>query len=207
VLPQAAADELVRRALDRNGLRDAREEYAVGGVDDATTTVFTVDADGIAKTVSVYGLGFGDAGGDERTLRRLDHLATRLQRPRRWLPAGVPVTRFKPRVYRGVFVEEDPERAGLLAWPWDDLSPDDLHPVQDAPALSQADLTPQQVAILGAGSVTGSLIASPDGSAAWRLSVRPLLPDEAALDVAAPAGSPAPSAPVATPVVGDEVGY
>ena len=33
---------------------------------DATTTVFTVHADGIDKTVSVYGLGFGDDGPDGR---------------------------------------------------------------------------------------------------------------------------------------------
>ena len=69
-LSPAVADALITRALERYGLRDAREEYAVDGVADATTTVFTVHADGVDKTVSVYGLGFGD-GPHRRALRQL----------------------------------------------------------------------------------------------------------------------------------------
>ena len=71
-----------------------------------------------------------------------------------------------------------------MPWPWTDLSPADLQPLEDAVAYSQVDLRPDQVAVVADmpdGSASGIAIASPDGQAAWRLSVRPLLPDEAPL--------------------------
>ena len=60
-------------------------------------------------------------------------------------------------------------------------------------AISQADLTPEQVALLTDpnGGAYGFGIASPDGQSAWRLSVRPMLPDEAPLPPSAPAVAPA----------------
>ena len=192
-LSPAVADALITRALERYGLRDAREEYAIDGVADATTTVFTVHADGVDKTVSVYGLGFGD-GPQRRALRKLERLGVRLTDPRTWLPADVTVSEYQPELYRGVFTEDDPEGADVMPWPWTDLSPADLQPLEDAVAYSQVDLRPDQVAVVTDmldGSASGVAIASPDGQAAWRLSVRPLLPDEAPLPAAAPA-SPAP---------------
>lgn len=193
-LPPAVADALITRALERYGLRDAREEYAIDGVADATTTVFTVQADGVDKTVSVYGLGFGD-GQQRPAMRRFERLAARLTDPRTWLSANVTVSEYQPELYRGVFTEDDPEGTGLMPWPWTDLSPADLQPLEDAVAYSQVDLRPDQVtdvADILDGSASAVAIASPDGQAAWRLSVRPLLPDEAPLPAAAPA-SPAPS--------------
>ena len=71
-----------------------------------------------------------------------------------------------------------------MPWPWTDLSPADLQPLEDAVAYSQVDLRPDQVAVVTDmldGSASGIAIASPDGQAAWRFSVRPLLPDEAPL--------------------------
>jgi hypothetical protein len=197
VLPPAVADALVARALDRYGLRGAREEYLVRGVADATTTRFTVDADGVARTVSIYGLGFGE-GRARRALRRFERLATRLSGPRGWLPADVAVSDYRPERYRGVFLEEDPESADLVPWPWDDLSPADLRPFEDAHAYSQADLTPEQVArVIDAadGGQTAIAIASPDGQLAWRLFLRPSLPDDALLPpVVEPAASATPAA-------------
>jgi hypothetical protein len=210
-LSPAVADALITRALERFGLRKARDEYAVDGVADATTTVFTVHADGVDKTVSVYGLGVGD-GPQRRALRRFERLGARLTDPRTWLPAGVSVTEYQPELYRGVFAEDDPEGTGVMPWPWTDLSPADLQPVADAVAYSQVDLRPDQVALVTDmldESATATAIASPDGQAAWRFSVRPLLPDEARLPAAAPA-SPAPirSATASpTPVEADDDAY
>jgi hypothetical protein len=198
VLSVDASQELVERALDRYGLREARRDYAVDGVADATTTVFTVDADGVVKTVSAYGLGFGNEGRDRGMLRRLERLPEHLADPTAWLPADAAVAEHSPMRYRGIFVEDDPEDPDLVPWPWTDLSPADLQPLEDAVAFSQADLTPDQVALVTDvpnGGATGIAIASPDGQAAWRLSFRPLLPDQPPLpatedDEASPAPQP-----------------
>ena len=82
-LDPAHATTLVDRALDEGGLREARADYAVDGVADATTTVFTVDADGIDKTVSVYGLGFSEEGPDREALRAIPRAGRAALRPRR----------------------------------------------------------------------------------------------------------------------------
>jgi hypothetical protein len=196
VVPSGVADAVVARALDRYGLREAREEYAVRGVADATTTAFTIDADGVAKTVSVYGLGIAE-GRDRRELRRFERLASSLTDPQAWLPADVTVSDYLPERYRGVFLEEDPETTGLVPWPWEDLSPADLQPLDDAVAYSQADLTTGQVALVidaAGGGRSAIAFASPDGQLAWRLFLRPLLPDEALLPVVEPAASAVPTA-------------
>jgi hypothetical protein len=201
------ADALLERALDEGGLRDARSEYSVDGVADATTTVFTVNGDGTEKTVSIYGLGFGDEGPDRDALRSFEALAADLSDPGAFLPEGTDAVAYEPHQYRGVFTEDDPAGPDLVPWPWDDLAPDDLQPVEDATAISQADLTPGEVALVTDvpnGGAFGIAIASPDGQAAWRLSIRPLLPDDASL-TAEPAPSAAPTSP--PPSSEDEYDY
>ena len=49
---------LLDYALNEGGLGAARAEYTDMMVSDASTAVFTVNAGGLAKTVSVYALGF-----------------------------------------------------------------------------------------------------------------------------------------------------
>ena len=201
-LDPGLAMALVERALDEGGLRDARTDYAVDGVADAITTVFTVDADGAGKSVSVYGLGFSDEGPDRDALGRFLRLAKSLTAPDRWLPRDAEVTDYEPLLYRGVFIEDDPEGPGLLPWPWEDLTPADLIPNEDAAAISQADLTAGQaarVAEVPNGGAFDIAIAAPDGGAAWRLGLRPLLPDESPLE---PAGAGATA--TATPAGNDE---
>jgi hypothetical protein len=156
----------------------------------------------VDKTVSVYGLGIGDTGRDRQALRRFERLAEWLTNPGRWLPADVEVSSYEPERYRGVFVEEDPEGSDLQRWPWTDLMPSDLRKFPAAAAISQADLTADQVSLVASvpnGGASGIGIASPDGQAAWRLSLRPLLPDDASLPAVEPTApvtpSPAPEDP------------
>lgn len=181
VLSSEQMVELLDFALTRGGLSEAREAYRVGGIADATTTVFTVRFADAHKTVSVYALGLGVEGPDRRAYRRFHRLADVLADFDARLPSDAVVTTFEPATYRAVFVEDDPEQPGLLAWPWTDLGPADLVAVPDAPAILQADLTPEQAALVTAvpsGGTAGIGVLAPDGTAAWRLSVRPLLPDE-----------------------------
>jgi hypothetical protein len=107
------------------------------------------------------------------------------------------VTDYEPLLYRGVFIEDDPAGPDLLPWPWEDLTPADLIRNEDATAISQADLTAEQaarVAEVPNGGAFDIAIAAPDGAAAWRLGLRPLLPDERPLAPAA-AGSTATPTP------------
>jgi hypothetical protein len=119
------------------------------------------------------------------------------------------VTDFVPPLYRGIFTEDDPEGPDLVPWPWEDLTPADLQPVEDATAISQADLTPEQVALVTEvpnGGAFGIPVAAPDGESAWRLAVRPILPEERLL-AATPTASATPApAPPATEVE-DDYGY
>jgi hypothetical protein len=200
-LDSGQASTLVERALDEGGLREACADYAVEGVADATTTVFTVAADGVAKTVSVYGLGFSEEGPDREALATFLDLAELLTDPGAWLPDRAEVNAYEPPFYRGVFTEDDPDGPGLLPWPWDDLTPADLIPHPDASAISQADLTTDQVARVAEvpnGGAFDIAIASPDGMAAWRLALRPMLPDEVALEPTAPLETSTPGTGPAT---------
>ena len=66
-----------------------------------------------------------------------------------------------------------------MPWPWSDLSPVDLQPLHDAPAISQADLTPEQVALVTdvpSGGAFDIAVAAPDGQAAWRTGPAPDAP-------------------------------
>jgi hypothetical protein len=173
--------ELLGLALDGGGLREAREDYQVGGIADATTTVFTVRFGDVDKSVSVYALGLDVEGPDRRAYRRFLRLAELLADFDAWLPEDAEVGFFQPAVYRAIFVDDDPEQFDAVPWPWTDLVRADLVPVPDAPAVLEADLTPAQAALVSevpTGGATGIIVLAPDASAAWRLSVRPLLPDE-----------------------------
>ena len=50
----------LERAIGEGGLGAARAEYENNMVADASTTIFTVNAGGLKKTVSVYALGMDD---------------------------------------------------------------------------------------------------------------------------------------------------
>ena len=50
----------LERAIGEGGLGTARPNYENNMVADASTTIFTIDAGGLKKTVSVYALGMDD---------------------------------------------------------------------------------------------------------------------------------------------------
>ncbi|MFV2062383.1 MAG: hypothetical protein ACC726_02575, partial [Chloroflexota bacterium] len=172
--------ELMKLALVTAGLADAREQYLVRGVRDAGTTVFSVKAGAVDKQVSVYALGHSEQGPDRAAYRDFEQLASVLTNFDAWLADDAEVVAYQPESYLGVFAEEDPERPALVPWPWDDLSPDDLEPLAEAPFFSTAALTPAQVELVtsvpsGGAADIGMLAADGD---AYRLTIRPLLPDE-----------------------------
>ncbi len=185
-LGEGQVQELLNYALTDGGLALAREQYDNPMIADAPTAVFTVNADGDSKTVSVMALGMeGQPGPDTAILRRLATLGERL---RNFDQGGsLASAAYEVTAYRGVILEQQ----GLTGvqirdWPWADLAPADFTLPADANTLPQGTktLTPEQVAVLGIepyqnGILSGVWLRADDGKV-YSLVVRPLLPDEEA---------------------------
>jgi hypothetical protein len=181
-LTEAQVQDVLRLALTDGGLAVARPEYRNDMVADASTAVFTIQAGGLTKTVSVYALGLDD-GPDAPARAAFSRLAETLTK----IEDGgvISGTDYVPTAYRGVLLEN----AGVIdvearAWPWDDIAPADF--VQDADpnsglAFPHRTMTPEEVDALGIIGYEGGLqnvtLLGPDGMA-YAFSLRPLLPDE-----------------------------
>lgn len=167
-------DELLTFALDEGGLADAASDYPNPNITDVGTTVFTIDAGGVDKTVSVFALGFDMAPEDQLDDRAgFASLAALLGDFGATLDGGQP---FDVPAYQGMLEEDfSDEPPPAAAWPWSDVQPDDF--ALGDPAESVL-LTPDQVALVTTvpnGGQASIPLTSPDGDALV-LSVRPVLP-------------------------------
>lgn len=176
-------DALLRFALGAGGLLDARESYTDIGVADAPNTIFTIDAGGVQKVVTIAALGFDQVGAEAADRAKFFVLADLLDSFEEQVAAGQVETTevYRPEAYRGFLTESFPGQVGeLIDWPWDDLSLDDF-PSGDEPTRATT-LTPEQVGAVTTeptGGVAGLRISDEDGTV-WQLAIRPLLPDEVA---------------------------
>lgn len=166
-------------ALTDSGLATAGPSYSPGNVADAPTSIFTVHAGGVDKTVSVDALGFENPQSPDTAIlaslatlgARIDSFATVIDGETLWLPDR----------WRGVLTPDavDP----TMAWPWSDLAPADFVQPTDpaAPQFPIHTLTPAHVAALGLTGIEGGFAAlsmsGPDGRP-YSLALRPILPDE-----------------------------
>jgi hypothetical protein len=182
-LTEAQVQELLRVALGEGGLGLARPRYESAGIADAPTTVFTVKAGGVDKTVSVYALGIDPPDGQDVAIRRaLAALADRL----RAAAAAIPATaeQYVPDRWRGVLMDGSiGPAAAPIAWPWPDLSPADFVPAGVGGAgFPRRVLTAEEVTGLGLGDLAGGVqnvaLVGPDGQTGFTLALRPLFPDE-----------------------------
>jgi hypothetical protein len=177
-------DALLTYALTVGRLADAGPSYADSMVADAPSTVFTVNAAGYDKVVSVYALGIGDpAGPDASMYAALEDLATLLSTFEQQVEKGQVQSAelYQPALYRAVLTESDPSLPDIIDWPFDDLSLDDFQPLPESPALRLGGLTPEQLAAVTtvpSGGSYGLPIRSPDGNQVFYLQWRPLLPGD-----------------------------
>ncbi len=178
-LSEAQVQALLAFAFDTGGLRSADATYELP-IADAPTTVFTINADGITKTVVVNGLGIDTANGQHaQILAKLLALATRLQGYGSEVSNEQP---WSPDRYRGL-LGEDPGN-NPMAWPWPAISPADF--VQTAASTTlrfpMRTLTLAEVARLGISGVEGGIqgvsLKAPSGGKVYSFRLRPLLPDE-----------------------------
>jgi hypothetical protein len=175
--------DLLDYALNEGGLGAARAEYTDMMVSDASTAVFTVNAGGLAKTVSVYALGFEAPEVPDLAIRQV--LAT-LRKHLLDIDQGgtIKTDMYAPQRYRGILLEGQPGAADQKAWPWPEVKPAEFVSNGDPNAmpLPARVMTPAEIEGLGIKPFEGGLIglplAGPGDGKFYTLSVRPLLPDD-----------------------------
>jgi len=182
-LSEAQIQELLLLALGEGGLAVARPNYTNDMIADASTAIFTIEAGGVKKTVSVYALGLemeGVADGPARA--QFKKLADRLAD---FDQGGtIPTDVYEPEAYRGVLFEAPGiEAADVRDWPWPNINPGDFTPDPDPNAnqFPHRRMTIEEVDALGIKDYQGGLqnlvLKSSDGKT-WTFSLRPLLPGE-----------------------------
>jgi hypothetical protein len=179
-LGEEQVQSLLEFALTQGALGVARERYDAP-IADAPEAVFTVDAGGVKKTVSVNGLGIdtGNANNpDAAVLTQLAKLMDRLQK----FGSEVDEQTWAPDRYRGILTEDafNPP----VAWPWTDIKPADFKAPADPNAAFTfpiRTMTSAEVAKLGLtgieGGEQGLTLSGPDGKT-YGFLLRPLMPDE-----------------------------
>lgn len=182
-LTEEQIQEILLLALGEGGLAVARPNYENNMVADASTAIFTIDAGGVEKTVSVYALGMEtQAGADAAARAAFQKLAQRLTD---FDQGGAFETAvYEPQAYRAVLMEAPGVQApDVRAWPWPDLKVTDFKPSADPNGLHlpQRTMTPADIEKLDVknfqGGFQGLVLKGPDGKL-YTLSVRPLLPDD-----------------------------
>ena len=170
-------------ALNEGGLGGARAEYTDMMVSDASTAVFTVNAGGLAKTVSVYALGFEAPEVPDLQIRKV--LATLRDRLLDIDQGGTVKTDvYAPDRYRAILLEGGPGAPDQQAWPWPEVKTAEFVSNGDPNAMPMPArvMTAAQIESLGIkpfeGGFVGLPLAGPGDGKFYTLSVRPLLPDD-----------------------------
>ena len=181
-LSEEQIQETLAYALGDGGLGAARANYENNMVADAGTAMFTIDAGGIKKLVSVYALGFEVEGlGDAPARAAFKRLADRLAD---FDNSGTIATDlYTPARYRGILMD-GAAAPDQKPWPWADIEPSDF-PFPADPnmfQMAQRALTTADVDALAfdqaEGGFQGMVLVGPDDGKIYSLSLRPLLPDE-----------------------------
>jgi hypothetical protein len=183
-LSEAQITELLTLALGEGGLAGARPNYDNPMVADVGTTVFTIDAGGIKKAVSIMALGMDvdPSNPDGPARAAFKKLADRLADFDQG--GSIETSVYEPKAYRATLVDGNGMAApDVVAWPWSDLTVKDFKPDADPNGLQfpHATLTPQQVAALGIRNAEGGFFGTPikgSDSKPYILAVRPILPDD-----------------------------
>jgi hypothetical protein len=177
-LDEEGIQALLEFALGPCGLAVAIGPYT-GGVADLPATMFTVNADGRTKQVSVTGFSPDmHPPQDKLIVTALSTLSERLRTFGNGI-AGEAV--YEPAAYRGVLQKIDQANGAVADWPWPDVEPPEFTSGVNDFLLTHT-LTAEQVAALSIPGVQGGMFGLnlKQGTGLYSLSLRPLLPDEKA---------------------------
>jgi hypothetical protein len=183
MLSEEQIQDLLILALGEGGLAGARPNYTNDMVADASTAIFTIEAGGIKKSVSVYALGLDVAGGADAPARAaFMKLAERLADFDQG--GSIETAVYEPAAYRGVLFESPGIVApDVRAWPWTDISPADFA-IDADPNGNQFPhrvMTPAEVELLDVADYQGgfqNLVLNGSDGKEYTFSLRPLLPGE-----------------------------
>jgi hypothetical protein len=182
---------LLRDALGDGGLGIARERYENNQVADASTAVFTVNADGRQRRVSAYALGLliddpANPNPDAAILKAMAGFAERLRNFDQELAKGNGTaaglyfpTRFRASLLEGGLGGDAVPRP----WPWPTFGPEGFATVDqgDGFGFPSRAISGLEMSLLGIekpeGGVSGISLRAPNGTV-YGLGIRPLLPDE-----------------------------
>jgi hypothetical protein len=182
-LTESQIQDLLAYALGEGGLGIARPDYPNNQISDASTTVFTLNAGGLTKTVSIYALGLElDGMADGQARAAFARLSERL----RTIDANgaIATSEFVPERYRGALFEGQPGAPDARPWPWTEIAPKDFIVDADPNGLQMPVriLTAADVEALGidpfVGGFLGVTLIGPDDGRVYSFSLRPLLPGE-----------------------------
>lgn len=182
-LSEEQIQELLILALGEGGLAAARPNYENNMVTDVGTTVFTIDAGGIKKTVSIYALGFDDPSSPDAAARVAfkkfaDRLADFDQ------GGSIATDLYTPDAYRASLIESPGIAApDIREWPWTDLIVADFKPDADPNGLQfpHRTMTPAEVDMLNVKDYEGGfngLVLRGSDKKLYTVALRPLLPDD-----------------------------
>ena len=186
-MSEARMQELLHFALTDGGLAQAKTNYDFTGVADAGSSIFTIRAGGVDKTVSVYALAEGSDGPDQADRDRLMALQQRLTNFETEARNGAvdEVSEYDPAAYKVVLFDDygggSAEGTVAIDWPWTDVQPQDFIKAGES-AWATLSMSRAQVAKLTTVPNGGQLsiwVKAPDGSL-LDFAVRPWLPEELA---------------------------
>jgi len=181
-LDEEGVQSLLQFALSTGRLANARDTYENNTCADCGSTWFNLNAAGEEKVVTIHGLTEGDMPGvpDQADRAGFSQLATVLREFQNQDGLG-DVTPYDAELYRVTLMEGFGEPVGApIAWPWDDVSPDNFASGDEpgAIAILDAEHVAELVEVPNGGHI-GVWVLDPDDKPVV-LSVRPLLPDEQA---------------------------
>jgi hypothetical protein len=182
---------LLRDALGDGGLGVARERYENNQVADASTAIFTVNADGRQRRVSAYALGLmiddpANPNPDAAILTAMAGFAERLRNFDQELAKGngTAAGLYLPARFRASLLEGDLGGDGVpRPWPWPTFGREGFATVDqgDGFGFPSRVISGLEMSLLGIekpeGGVSGISLRAPDGTI-YGLGIRPLLPDE-----------------------------
>jgi hypothetical protein len=183
-LSEEQITELLVLALGEGGLAAARANYENNMVTDVTTSIFTIEAGGISKTVSVYALGFElePTNPDAAARTAFKKLADRLTDFDQG--GSLASNIYVPTAYRASIIESPGMAApDIRDWPWPDLTVADFKPDADPNGLQfpHRTMTPAEIEKLGVRDFEGGfhgLILRGTDNKLYTMALRPLLPDD-----------------------------
>lgn len=178
-LTEDEIQQLLEYVIGPGALGIARATYDAATCADCPTAVFTINAGGSSKTVSVTGLGFDNPQSpDALILTQLADAGTRL---REFKAANAAI--WQPDRFRGILSTDafgEPRD-----WPWADLKPADWHEITtpngftwNARTMSAAEIDALGMENLQGGIINIVLNGPGDGKL-YSFTLRPLLPHEA----------------------------